>query len=107
METKRAILYKVVLWDTGQVLLETTDLPGAKRLARNQGHTNKPHGKSYSPIARVDEPMQNGPGYGVLYNPRFSVGKHDNFEPIPFIDIEPGERKCSHGLYKGCTKGCN
>lgn len=106
--TGTQIQYLVVLWDTGQILLETPHLPSAKRIARNQGHTGKPYGKFYPPVARVDELMQDGsPGYGVLYNPRFVIGKHDDFKPIAFINIKSGERKCSHGLYKGCEKGCN
>lgn len=101
-------MYKVILWETGQTLFETDHLPSAKRIARNQGHTGKPHGKFYPPVARVDEKMQDGsPGYGTLYNPRFVVDKHDDFKPIPFINIEPGERKCHHGLYRGCRWGCN
>lgn len=71
-------MYRVVLWDTNQVIFETSHLSSAKRIARNQGHTGEP----YPPIARVDEPMQDGPGYGILYNPRFVVGKDDDFKPI-------------------------
>lgn len=100
-------MYKVIIWNTGQVLLETPHLASAKRIARNQGHTGEPYGKFYSPIARVDEPMVEGsPGYGVKYNPVFQVGKHDNFKPVPFVNITPGPRRCSHGHLTGCPKGC-
>lgn len=102
-------MYRVVIWETNQVLMETPHLPSAKSVARNQGHTGTGNGKYYNPVACVDEPMQDGsPGYGCLYNPRFVVGKHDDFKPIPFVQqAQPGPRKCSHGLYNGCSYGCN
>lgn len=102
-------MYRVVIWDTGNVLVETDHLPSAKRVARHQGHNGKHNGKYYGPVARVDEPMRDGsPGYGVCYNPKFRVGKDDDFKPIPFVHkVIPGPRRCSHNLFRGCKFGCN
>lgn len=102
-------MYRVVIWDTSEILDEFEHLASAKRVARNQGHNNLPHGKWYGSIARVDGPMHDGSsGFGVEYNPQFKVGQHDDFKPVPYVKrVVPGPRKCMHGLFHGCKKGCN
>ncbi len=101
--------YRVVIWDTDEILDEFESLVTAKRVARNRGHNGEPYGKWFGPIARVDGPMEDGsPGFGVEYNPSFRVGKDDDFKAIPYVKaVIPGPRKCMHGLYHGCKKGCN
>lgn len=102
-------MYRVVIWDTDEVLDEFKHLPSAKRVARNQGHNGEVMGKWLCPRARVDGPMHDGSlGFGVEYNPKFRVGKDDNFQPVPYVKrVVPGPRKCMHGLFHGCKKGCN
>jgi hypothetical protein len=61
--------FKVVSWDTGEILSEHTKLSIAKRYARGQGHTGEDHEglTNFPPVAHV----ANEAGE-VLYNPRFS-----------------------------------
>jgi len=59
-------MFKVVLWDTDQVVEEYQFLRDARRHARRLGHG--PYNQfttSYPPVARVDDEE------GVVYNPRF------------------------------------
>lgn len=102
-------MYRVVIWNTNEVLDEFASLATAKRVARNRGHSGDGTDTQFSPIARVDGPMRDGsPGYGVEYNPRFYRGKHDDFKAVPYVKaVVPGPRKCSHGKWHGCPKGCN
>ena len=97
-------MYRVVIWDTGEILDEFEHLPSAKQVARNQGHDGEVMGKWLCPVARVDGPMRDGSeGYGVEYNPRFRVDKDEGFKPVPYVKrIIPGPRKCMHGLFGGC-----
>jgi len=87
-------MYRVVIWDTNEVLDEFEILATAKKVARHQGHNGEAHGKWFGPIARVDGPMHDGsPGFGVEYNPRFKVGADDDFKPIPYVKaVVPGPR---------------
>ncbi len=89
-------MYRVVMWDTDEILDEFEDLDSAKRIARNQGHDSKPFGVWLCPLARVDGPMRHRPdGYGVEYNPSFRVDRDEDFKPVPYV-------KRMHGLFGGC-----
>lgn len=61
-------VFKVISWDTDEVLTEVTDLAIAKKHCRSMGHTGEHNGKWFMPVARV----QNDKGECV-YNPRFRV----------------------------------
>lgn len=102
-------MFRVVIWDTDEILDEFELLVTAKKIARHQGHNGKPYGKYLDPIARVDGPMRDGSdGYGVEYNPKFRVGRDEGFKPVTYVKrVIPGPRKCMHGLFHGCKKGCN
>lgn len=79
-------MYRVVIWDTNEILDEFENLATAKKVARDCGHSGDGTDTQFSPIARVDGPMEDGsPGYGVECNPRFYRGKHDNFKAIPYV----------------------
>jgi hypothetical protein len=67
-------MYTIVRWDNNQSLGTYEDLATAKRQCRKLGHTGKPYGNTYPPIARVDDEN------GTVYNPRFVVGKHDHLQ---------------------------
>lgn len=97
-------MYRVVIWNTDEILDEFEHLASAKRVARNQGHDGEVRGEWLCPVARVDGPMHDGSaGFGVEYNPRFRVGKDEDFKPIHYVKrIVPGPRKCMHGLSGGC-----
>lgn len=78
--------YRVVIWDTDEILDEFKLLATAKKVALNQGHDGEVMGKWLCPIARVDGLMHDGSeGYGVKYNPRFRVGKDEDFKSVPYV----------------------
>ena len=62
------MFYRVVRWETDEIITEVTSLKSAKKRCREMGHTDEHNGKWYLPIARVD----NNAGECV-YNPRFKV----------------------------------
>lgn len=77
-------MYKIINWNTNEVIAEIASLSAAKRVCRKLGHTSKAWGKHYPPIAYVADDG------GLVYNPRFSVGKHDDFKAVPIL--KPHER---------------
>ncbi len=62
-------MFKVMNWDTREVMYEFKKLATAKRYAKRAGHIGKGNGSYYSPVAYVED--DNG---FCVYNPRFSIG---------------------------------
>lgn len=63
-------MYKIVSWETGEILEECVKLSIAKRHCRKLGYVDNGHPTNYSPVAYVAD----ADGY-VVYNPRFKRGK--------------------------------
>ena len=61
-------MYKVMNWDTREVMYEFEKLATARRYAKGAGHIGKGNGSYFSPVAYVEDEN----GYCV-YNPRFSM----------------------------------
>lgn len=90
-------MYNIVNWDTNEIIAKVSKLSTAKRLCRNQGHTGQSNGAYYAPVARA----QDDNGFCV-YNPKFRVGKDDNFQPTPIVHKSDGQPRPMR--QRGCTK---
>jgi len=62
-------MYRIINWDTGEVISEWKALPTAKRYCRGEGHTGEGNGVWFNPVAWVADEDGN-----CVYNPRFQVG---------------------------------
>lgn len=81
-------MYSIVNWDTNQTITKVAKLPAAKRLCRGLGYIGQGNGAWYAPVARVcDEDGH------CVYNPKFKVGKDDNFVPTPIVQKSDGKER--------------
>jgi hypothetical protein len=60
--------YRIIDWDTGEVLGEETNIASAKKVCRKFGHQDDHNNKWYLPVAYVEDADGN-----CIYNPRFKV----------------------------------
>ena len=92
-------MYHITRWDDNTVIASIEEINAAKRITRSQGHNGDHNGKWFCPIAYLAD----DDGF-LVYNPRFRVGKDDDFRAIPLV---VQTQRCIHAYAHGFCPFCD